>query len=216
MGLAFQRISVDNITTVFGNMYTQGLVSEPMFGVALSNQDGVDGELYLGGVDNSKFTGSLSWVPLCSETYWKVKLDALLMNGQTVTAAPYAILDTGTSLLAGPKTDVAAIAASVGATPSSLNPNEYMINCSSIPSLPQLTVVLGGVEYVLNGADYTINVQNVECLFAMTGIDIPAPAGPLWIMGDVFLRKFYTVFDMGGERLGFAPMAPAKKNDDDF
>jgi len=209
LGLAFQSISVDNIQTVFDNMELQGLVNSSQFGLYLSATDGSQGELMLGGYDSSKFSGSLSWIPLISETYWEVALDGLTLGGVRMTNATKAVLDSGTSILAGPSSDVAALAAKCGATPFPLRPSEYTIDCSLIPTLPVIGVMLGGLQFTLTGAEYVLNVEGV-CLFGFTGVDIPEPRGPLWIMGDVFIRKYYTVFDNAGAgRLGFAPTLSA-------
>ena len=58
---------------------------------------------------------------------------------------------------------------------------------------------------MLTKEDYIIN-DGGKCLFAMTGLDVPSPAGPLYILGDVFMRAHYVKFDVGQRRLGFATL----------
>jgi len=204
LGLAFQSISVDHIPPVFQSMVEQGLVEQPLFAFYLSTTSGVDGSLDFGGIDSKHYTGDITYVPLSSETYWAVKLDGLTIKGTSVTKVTKAIVDSGTSLLAGPKDEVKAIAKLVGATPF-LN-GEYLIGCKKVDTAPDIDITLGGKQYTLTAKDYIIQTGSL-CLFGMVGIDVPAPMGPLWILGDPFMRKFYTIFDFGQKRLGFATAA---------
>lgn len=142
LGLAFQGISVDHIPPVFQTMVSQGLVDQPVFAFYLSDVSGADGEMDLGGVDEKHYTGEISYVPLISETYWQIALDAMKIGGESVTTVQKAIVDTGTSLLAGPPAEVKKIAKMVGA--HAFLHGEFLIGCDKVNSAPTIDIVLGG------------------------------------------------------------------------
>merc|ERR1711957_740083 len=81
---------------------------------------------------------------------------------------------------------------------------EYTVDCNKTYNF---VYTLGGKDYTLNQDDMILQNTGGKCLFAMLGIDVPAPRGPLWILGDVFMRKYYVKFDIGQERIGFATSA---------
>jgi len=207
LGMAWPRISVDGIPPVFQNMVTQKAVGESVFSFHLG-KDGASGELVIGGVDNSHYSGDLHYLPLSNETYWEVELQGMSIGGKSVTNVQRAILDTGTSVLAGPTAEVEAIAKQIGAHPVlPFGPykKEFIVPCSKLDKLPSLAITLGGKDFTLTASDYTLDIAKTECMFGFTGIDMPPEVGELWILGDVFLRKFYTVFDVGQRRVGIAP-----------
>jgi len=205
LGMGFSSISVYNITTVFENLVKQKAVEQNVFAFYLGSRAvGPEGELTLGGTDPNHYTGSLTYVPVTSATYWETKLDSIVVAGESFTHAVKVIIDSGTSTLAGPLAEVRSLARKVGAKSVIIRPGEYTIDCTNPKALPDIVVTIGGNKFTLTGPDYVIDAGSGVCLFGVLGIDIPAPTGPLWIMGDVFMRKYYTVFDFGQNRLGFA------------
>lgn len=193
---------------MFEDLWNAGALDAPVFAFYLDST-GQAGELELGGLDKAHYSGKLAQIPVTSETYWETALDNILLGNENVTSTTKAVFDTGTSLLAMPTADVAAIAKKVGAT-LFLN-GEYTIPCGSLPTLPTLYIVLNGITYPLTPDQYVLNVENlgVECLLGIVGIDIPAPAGPLVILGDIFQRvRALRINQVGCCTIPVLPLAP--------
>ncbi|CCO28146.1 saccharopepsin [Rhizoctonia solani AG-1 IB] len=206
LGLAYPRISVNGAVPPVYNMIDQGLIKEPLFTFRVGGSEEDPGEVVFGGIDESHYKGKIHYVPVSRQAYWEVALESVTLGDDTLELENAgAAIDTGTSLIALP-TDIAEmINAQIGAK-RSWN-GQYTVPCDKVASLPDLTFKFGGKPYPLKGSDYVLNVQGT-CISAFTGLDLNLPdGGSIWIVGDVFLRKYFTVYDIGRNAVGFAESA---------
>ncbi|KAK2466242.1 hypothetical protein APHAL10511_001884 [Amanita phalloides] len=207
MGLGFDTISVNHIVPPFYRMVDDGLLDEPVFSFRIGSSEEDGGQAVFGGIDHNSYSGEINYVPVRRRAYWEVELEKVTFgNDELELENTGAAIDTGTSLIAVP-TDVAEMLnTQIGAKKSWSG--QYQVDCAKVPSLPILTFYFGGKPYPLKGTDYILQVSST-CISAFTGMDINLPWGSLWIIGDVFLRRYFTVYDLGRNAVGRYNLAHA-------
>jgi len=197
----------------FHNLWAQGKVADPVFSMYYSNSDSKPGKLSFGAVDKALYTGDIQWHQTGPgyPAYWTTFIQRIEVGSEVVwrcnsQACEAAMLDSGTSLIVAPRTFLGSYNA------QHLTASE---DCSNLDMLPPVTFYFPvpgnpskSVPYTLKGRDYTLERYGTctPGLAVLPSANVPQDK---IILGDVFIRKFFTVFDFesqapGEGRLGFA------------
>eukprot|EP00252_Welwitschia_mirabilis_P005908 TRINITY_DN164_c0_g1_i3.p1 TRINITY_DN164_c0_g1~~TRINITY_DN164_c0_g1_i3.p1 ORF type:complete len:511 (-),score=57.31 TRINITY_DN164_c0_g1_i3:684-2216(-) len=310
LGLGFQEIAVDDVVPVWYNMMDQDLVKKKVFSFWLNRDPEAEtgGELVFGGVDKSHFKGKHTYASVTKKGYWQINMGDVLVNNQTTgfcSGGCAAIVDSGTSLLAGPTGIITEINQAIGASgiisqecktvvseygelilelllaqtsphricsqlglcsydgrkgigmgiESVLNkdkettgassdslcsvcemavvwvenqlcrnetkqqilsylnqlcerlpsPNgESVVDCDQLSSMPNVTFTIGDKPLTLTPDQYVLKLGEGELSECISGFMAFDMSTPMWILGDIFMGAYHTVFDYENLRVGFA------------
>ncbi|XP_075152703.1 lysosomal aspartic protease-like [Haematobia irritans] len=205
LGMAYQSIAVDDVVPPFYNMFSQSLVDSDVFSFYLTRAGTATqgGELILGGVDSSLYSGDLTYVDVSDQGYWQFVMDSASISGNSVCSSCQAIADTGTSLIVAPEDAYVTLNELIGGSEN--DDGQFFVDCSTISSLPDVELTIGGTVFTLTPDMYIVDVTDDDTTYCMSAFTYMGT--DFWILGDVFIGPYYTVFDLGNNRVGFAPIA---------
>ncbi|CAI9166999.1 unnamed protein product [Rangifer tarandus platyrhynchus] len=202
LGLNYPNLSFTGGIPILDNLKNQGAISELVFAFYLSKSKPEGSVVMFGGVDKSYYQGALNWVPLIQAGHWRVHMDRISLKRHIIACngGCEAIVDTGTSLILGPGKLVDNILRLIGATPRG---SEHYVSCSVVNTLPSIDFTINGINYPLPAQAYTMKDSTGDCYIFFKQIPV-SRSTETWILGDVFLRQYFSVFDRGNDRIGLA------------
>jgi cathepsin D len=206
LGLGFESLASNGVIPVFDNMLKQKLVKKPIFSFYLNRDTTASpgGEIIFGGSDPDHYRGNFTYIPIENSGYWLFDMDRVTVGHRNKHFCKYgcqAIADTGTGFIIGPSDEIKELNEKIGATPTL--GGEYIIDCESIDQLPVITIYIRGKGFPLTGAQYVIKnseLGQTKCMSSFVRYD----GNPFWILGVPFIGAYYTEFDYGNRRIGFA------------
>ncbi|GJJ70344.1 hypothetical protein EMPS_02693 [Entomortierella parvispora] len=207
-GLGFSSIeSVSGVSTFLDNAIAAGVLAQPVVSVFLPSErlfNGQDGAYVFGGIDNAKYTGSLTYVPVSQEGYWQISIADAVYNGQSLGQSSEGIVDTGTTLIIVGDAAAQAIHGKISGSTNDPN-NGWLVPCSIKSSTDTIGFSMGGSTFNVAVADLAyedVGDGSGNCVSGVQG-----GQDGLWILGDVFIKNNYCVFSQtSSPSIGIAPL----------
>lgn len=214
-------LGLPHYTTFFDNI--KSTLSAPVFTADLKK--GVPGSYDFGFIDDSKYTGDITYVPVnAHQGFWEFTLNGYAISTDSFNfTSVNVIADTGTTGLFLPDHIVKAYYTVVPSAFYSSVKAGYIFPCGT--TFPSITFNIGNYNAVVPGSymsgsplhdDVTSMFHQISEPISRTiltsnfslacfGRIQPAIDPGVFVLGDVFLKSQFVVFDAGDNpRIGFA------------
>mmetsp|Transcript_17224 Transcript_17224/g.30978 ORF Transcript_17224/g.30978 Transcript_17224/m.30978 type:complete len:407 (+) Transcript_17224:5538-6758(+) len=210
LGLAYPSMAAYDFDPVFDNIMEQELLDANIMTFYYSLDPNEQSVMTIGGVNGDLFEGEITWVNVMRDHhyYWLIEMDDVRIGNKSYDLCSKgcrAAVDTGTSMLTAPSHAYKKMK------------KKLKLNCNDLSSIPDLVFVIAGVEFPLPAKEFVLTYTSkgeedpgihsekvIDCMLAFMAMDISEPEGPLWVLGDIFLSRYYTIFDRDYDRVGFA------------
>jgi len=199
LGLGFRSLSFNGIDPFFDRVIEQKQLANNEFAFYLNADSSQPSALLWGGVDKELYEPPIRMFPVIQAHYWALELvdlqhgnQSLLEKASPVQRAKRLIVDSGTTYFTAPSGLYEGIMARIPEAP-----------CDSVEHYKPLIYVLrsaSGALFELPVTQKTYMIGNdlgLVCRPAFMRLDVNRKYGPALILGEVFMRHFFTVFSRG-------------------
>ncbi|KAG0303851.1 Vacuolar protease A [Dissophora globulifera] len=221
LGLGFDG-AAETGRPFFLDLVEQDVLEQAVFGVYLSRTNKLDqgdeNQLTLGGLDPTHYSNDIQWHELSRKDHgqWSIELTAFALRREAFEIDGAAVIDSGFPYIALTRYQAESVNAQIGGVETEKGSGVYEVLCENIPDLFEFIILFGQEEYQLEGHDYVLSETSTRrrrrtgrkekrwCQSAIVGMDFSKESGVIAVFGEVFLRKYYSAYDLENHRLGFA------------
>lgn len=234
LGLSFPSLSNLEYVPLFDNIINNSLLNKNWFSFFLTDKeiDNKSSELIFGEPNKAFYDGEIEWFKVDDPAYWQISMDDVYVNDEPLNICANnpsrkckLVIDTGTSIVTAPSEDIykllqkipqktcefqylnPKISFKVGNKLLDMLPQDYMLK-SNNNNNQNASLVEKNSKNIrfksLNNSQSKNNTKYDNCKRGFMPLDVDPPRGPIWVLGDIFLRKFFVVFDRDEKRIGIA------------
>merc|ERR1712159_13644 len=214
VGLAFPSLAAANMYPLFDQVIDQKVLQKNEFAFYLSNRISRPSKLMLGDSARDAYKGEITHHDVIEDNYWAVRMADFMVGDERLHLCPdhgcKVAVDSGTSLVTGPSQHVSHL----------LRKLDIKHNCANWDDIKSMSLLLEATrkdgskylkKYPLHKNEFVFEMKNKvgerkACTPGLMALDVPKPRGPLWILGDLFMMKYFTQYnrDTNQVKMGLA------------